>query len=69
MVAEHQNEGERFDEISRFSKNYQLLEDACTTYEVTFKQLRDFENDLHRYIHLENNILFSKAIALETAYQ
>lgn len=65
MVAEHQDEGERFDEIVRLSKNYQLPDDACSTYEVTFNQLRDFENDLHHHIHLENNILFPKAIELE----
>jgi regulator of cell morphogenesis and NO signaling len=65
MVSEHQDEGERFDEISRLSKNYQLPEDACSTYEVTFNQLRAFEEDLHRHIHLENNILFPKAIELE----
>lgn len=69
MLSEHQNEGERFDEIMRLSNHYQLPEDACTTYEVTFKQLRDFENDLHRHIHLENNILFPKAIDLEKTYQ
>jgi regulator of cell morphogenesis and NO signaling len=65
MLADHQNEGKRFDEILRLSNNYQLPEDACTTYEVTFKQLRDYENDLYRHIHLENNILFPKAIELE----
>ena len=65
MVAEHQDEGERFDKISRLSKNYQLPEDACSTYEVTLNQLRAFEEDLHRHIHLENNILFPKAIELE----
>lgn len=65
MMADHQAEGERFDEISRLTKNYQPPDDACTTYEVTFKQLRDFETDLHRHIHLENNILFPKAIELE----
>jgi len=65
MMEEHRTEGERFDEISKLSNNYQLPEDACTTYEVTYKQLKDFENDLHRHIHLENNILFPKAIKLE----
>jgi regulator of cell morphogenesis and NO signaling len=65
MVAEHKDEGERFDEISGLSNNYQLPEDACSTYEVTFNQLRAFEEDLHRHIHLENNILFPKAIELE----
>jgi len=65
MMNEHQVEGERFDQISGLTENYQPPEDACTTYEVTLKQLRDFENDLHRHIHLENNILFPKAIELE----
>ena len=67
MMAEHQVEGDRFNEISRISNNYQLPEDACATYEVTFKQLKEFEDDLHRHIHLENNILFPKAIELESA--
>ncbi len=65
MMKEHQVEGERFDRISVLTEKYQPPEDACTTYEVTLKQLMDFENDLHRHIHLENNILFPKAIELE----
>jgi regulator of cell morphogenesis and NO signaling len=69
MLAEHQNEGERFEEISKLSNNYTLPDGGCTTYDVTLKQLRDFDNDLHRHIHLENNILFPKAIALEKDYQ
>ena len=39
--------------------------DACTTYRVTFEMLNDYEQDLHTHIHLENNILFPKAIELE----
>jgi len=39
--------------------------DACNTYKVTYAMLQEFENDLNRHIHLENNILFPKAIALE----
>jgi regulator of cell morphogenesis and NO signaling len=66
MMAEHQVEGDRFKETSLISRNYQLPEDACATYHVTFQQLKDFENDLHRHIHLENNILFQKAIELES---
>ncbi len=65
MVAEHQAEGERFDEIAKLSGNYQLPGDACATFEVTYQQLKGFEDDLHRHIHLENNILFPKAIELE----
>ena len=65
MMAEHLAEGNRFIEISKLSNNYQLPEDGCSTYEVTLKQLKDFEDDLHRHIHLENNILFPKAIKLD----
>ncbi len=65
MMAEHQVEGDRFHEIVKLSGNYQLPEDACSTYDVTYKQLKDFEDDLHHHIHLENNILFPKAIELE----
>lgn len=65
MLTEHQQEGERFDQISLLASNYKAPNDACITYELTLIQLRDFENDLHRHIHLENNILFPKAIELE----
>ena len=65
MLAEHQAEGDRFDQISKLTANYSIPEDACITYEITMKQVRDFENDLHRHIHLENNILFPKSIELE----
>ena len=66
MLEEHEAEGQRFDKIAGLSKNYSIPEDACTTYRVTLSQLKEFENDLHRHIHLENNILFPKAIELES---
>ncbi len=65
MVSEHENEGQRFEKISALSRNYSIPEDACTTYRVTISQLQDFENDLHRHIHLENNILFPRAAKME----
>lgn len=65
MMDEHSIEGERFMEISELTNNYTAPEDACTTYRVTFELLKEFEQDLHLHIHLENNILFPKAIALE----
>jgi regulator of cell morphogenesis and NO signaling len=68
MIQEHQHEGERFELISQITGNYVLPVDACATYEVTYKQLRDFENDLHRHIHLENNIVFPQAIKLESEW-
>ena len=65
MMHEHTNEGERFRKIEALSNNYTPPEDACNTYRVTFSLLKEFENDLHLHIHLENNILFPKAIELE----
>jgi regulator of cell morphogenesis and NO signaling len=65
MMHEHDNEGERFREIAELTNNYIPPADACTTYKVTFAMLKEFEEDLHKHIHLENNILFPKAVILE----
>ncbi len=65
MMEEHTVEGERFVKIAELTNNYTTPADGCTTYNVTLAMLRDFEEDLHLHIHLENNILFPKAIALE----
>ena len=65
MMHEHSAEGDRFEQIVRLSNGYTPPADACNTYRVTFAMLQEFETDLNRHIHLENNILFPKAIALE----
>lgn len=65
MIQEHDNEGERFRVIAALSNDYTPPEDACNTYRVAFSLLQEFEEDLHRHIHLENNILFPKAKQLE----
>lgn len=65
MMHEHTNEGERFRKIEALSNNYVAPQDACNTYRVTFALLKEFEADLHLHIHLENNILFPKAIEME----
>lgn len=65
MMEEHETEGDRFREIQRLSDNYNPPADACTTYRVAFSLLKEFEEDLHTHIHLENNILFPKAAGLE----
>lgn len=65
MMTEHDNEGERFRKIAELTNNYTPPADACNTYRVTFAMLEEFEQDLHKHIHLENNILFPKAKALE----
>ncbi len=65
MHQEHNHEGERFREIAQLTNNYTPPNDACNTYKLTYKLLAEFEKDLHLHIHLENNILFIKAVKLE----
>ncbi|MBD0850144.1 iron-sulfur cluster repair di-iron protein [Maribacter arenosus] len=65
MMQEHDNEGERFRHIEALSNGYTPPADGCTTYNVTYSLLKEFEDDLHNHIHLENNILFPKAEILE----
>lgn len=68
MKHEHNTEGERFRKIAEISNDYQPPAEACNTYRVVFALLKEFEEDLHKHIHLENNILFPKAIELEKAF-
>jgi len=65
MMEEHDIEGERFRKMSSLSDGYNPPADACSTYRVAYAMLKEFENDLHFHIHLENNILFPQAIRME----
>lgn len=58
---EHEEVGDAVHHIRRLSRDYALPSDACNTFMVTYQKLREFEDDLHRHVHLENNILFPKA--------
>lgn len=60
MEEEHVTVGDELKEIRGLTNNLTSPEDGCNTYRVTFAMLDEFENDLHRHIHLENNILFDK---------
>jgi len=64
-VQEHELVGANMEKIRSLSNNYSLPEDACASYSFLFKSLDEFEQDLHIHIHLENNILFPKAIKRE----
>ena len=65
MEMEHEQAGEDMAAIRRATNDYTLPADACTSYTILFKKLQEFENDLFNHVHLENNILFPKAIQLE----
>lgn len=65
MVHEHDQAGATMREIRRLSDGFTPPQEACTTYCVMYAKLQEFEEDLHQHVHLENNILFPKAAALE----
>lgn len=65
MLADHDDAGELFARIKRLSNDYVPPEDACQSYRALYGGLAGFEQDLHRHVHLENNILFPQAIELE----
>jgi regulator of cell morphogenesis and NO signaling len=65
MEMEHEQVGQDLEEIRKITNNYTLPEDACASYSLLYRMLDEFEEDLHLHIHLENNILFPKALDLE----
>ncbi len=65
MMMEHDSAGDAVRELRRLTNDYSAPADACISYQTLYKALNDFEQDLHQHIHLENNILFPRAIAVE----
>lgn len=69
MEMEHEDVGNVMEKINVLSSKYTPPVDACTTFRLAYAKLKEFEDDLHQHIHLESNILFPKAIALEKELQ
>ena len=65
MEYEHENAGDIFKSIAKLSNDYTPPDEACNTFRALYAKLEEFEQDLHKHIHLENNILHPKAITLE----
>jgi regulator of cell morphogenesis and NO signaling len=65
MVMEHDSAGEALARLRDLTSGYAPPEDACNTYRAFYHELAELERDLHRHIHLENNILFPRAVELE----
>ncbi len=68
LRGDHETEGDLFAKISELTDNYTPPADACNTYKVTYAMLQEFEQDLQKHIHLENNILFPKAQKMEEQF-
>ena len=65
MEHEHDNAGLAFDRMRKLSSGFTPPDDACTTFQLLYRELDEFERDLHMHIHLENNVLHPRAIELE----
>src|SRR4051812_26238709 len=65
MIREHDGAGEDLREIRAASNDYTAPADGCVTYQTLYGALAEFEADLHQHIHLENNILFPRALNME----
>ena len=67
MVDEHEAAGELLAQLRSLSSDYRTPEGACPSYMGLFQGLKDFEQDLHMHVHLENNVLFPRAVEMESA--
>jgi regulator of cell morphogenesis and NO signaling len=65
MEREHREAGDDLRQIREITSGFTVPADGCATYCVCFAELARFENDLHRHVHLENNVLFPRAVAAE----
>jgi regulator of cell morphogenesis and NO signaling len=65
MMQEHDSAGSELKAMREASDHYASPADACISYRTLYQALEAFEADLHQHVHLENNILFPRAIALE----
>lgn len=63
MNHEHESAGEMLRRLRELTNNYEVPEGACNTWRALWHGLEALENDLHQHIHLENNILFPRALA------
>ena len=69
MMQEHDGAGEALREMRSASSGYTAPPDACASFRTLYQALATFEADLHQHIHLENNILFPRALEMERAGQ
>jgi regulator of cell morphogenesis and NO signaling len=64
MMHEHDTAGDALRSLRSLTGNYEAPEDACISYRTLYRALQEFEADLHQHIHLENNILFPRAVEM-----
>ncbi len=68
MIMEHEAAGQAFEKIRETTKDYAVPPDGCASYQALYQALPAFAADLHQHMHLENNILFPRAVELESQW-
>ncbi len=68
MMSEHDTVGDLLRQLRALSSDYAVPADGCISYRTLYQAFEAFEQDLHQHIHLENNILFPRAIELEESW-
>lgn len=67
MMKEHDSAGDLVHQIRRETSEYTAPSDACASFQALYHELKEFEADLHEHVHLENNILFPRALEMESS--
>jgi regulator of cell morphogenesis and NO signaling len=69
MLQEHDAVAVILQRINTVTNNFSPPDDACETYKLLFKKLKEVESDTHLHIHKENNLLFPKALKEVASHQ
>lgn len=69
LISDHESESEKLKNLDNLTNHYEVPADACNTFMTTYQAMKELEADLYIHMHLENNILFPKAVAVEKAYR
>ena len=67
MMKEHDAAGDLVKQIRSLTSDYTAPTDACSNFKALYEALREFEADLHQHVHLENNVLFPRAVEMEAS--
>jgi regulator of cell morphogenesis and NO signaling len=65
MMLEHDTAGEILNQMREVTHHYTVPPEGCISYQTLYQALQNLESDLHQHIHLENNLLFPRAVELE----
>jgi regulator of cell morphogenesis and NO signaling len=69
MMTDHDSVGVLLSQMRETTNGYLVPPDGCASYQTLYQSLREFESDLHQHLHLENNLLFPRVVAVESALE